>query len=126
MKAKNSLIIVLLIFLTAQTAMSQIEGYWKGEIDLGVQKLETAFDIKAVENGYSATLSEMIMILLSPIWRDPVPGSLAAAPIRKRNWSVGYTAKLIQRRRQQRGSAVIGRRRNAISDLTILFVYHSG
>ena len=55
MKAKNSLIIVLLIFLTAQTAMSQIEGYWKGEIDLGVQKLETAFDIKAVENGYSAT-----------------------------------------------------------------------
>ena len=55
MKAKNSLIIVLLTFLTTQTAMSQIEGYWKGEIDLGVQKLETAFDIKAVENGYSAT-----------------------------------------------------------------------
>ena len=55
MKAKNSLIIVLLTFLTAQTAMSQIEGYWKGEIDLGVQKLETAFDIKADANGYSAT-----------------------------------------------------------------------
>ena len=55
MKAKNSLIIVLLTFLTAQTAMSQIEGYWKGEIDLGVQKLETAFDIKADGNGYSAT-----------------------------------------------------------------------
>ena len=55
MKAINSLIIVLLTFLTAQTAMSQIEGYWKGEIDLGVQKLETAFDIKADANGYSAT-----------------------------------------------------------------------
>ena len=35
--------------------MSQIEGYWKGKIDLGVQKLETAFDIKADGNGYSAT-----------------------------------------------------------------------
>lgn len=55
MKAKNCLIIVLLTFLTAQTAMSQIEGYWKGQIDLGLQKLETAFDIKADANGYSAT-----------------------------------------------------------------------
>lgn len=55
MKAKNSLIIVLLTFLTTQTAMSQIEGYWKGEIDLGVQKLETAFDIKADGSCYSAT-----------------------------------------------------------------------
>ncbi|MBR4468109.1 MAG: alpha/beta hydrolase [Bacteroidales bacterium] len=35
--------------------MAQIEGYWKGEMDLGVQKLETAFAIKAVENGYGAT-----------------------------------------------------------------------
>ena len=56
MKAKNSLIIVLLTFLTVQTAMSQVEGYWKGEIDLGTLKLEMAFDIKAIENGYSATL----------------------------------------------------------------------
>ena len=55
MKAKNCLLIVLFTFLTAQTAMSQIEGYWKGKIDLGVQKLETAFDIKADGNGYSAT-----------------------------------------------------------------------
>lgn len=56
MKAKNSLIIVLLTFLTVQTAMSQIEGYWKGQIDLGTLKLEMSFDIKAIENGYSATL----------------------------------------------------------------------
>ena len=55
MKTKNCFAILLFTFLTAQNAMSQIEGYWKGEIDLGVQKLETAFDIKAVENGYSAT-----------------------------------------------------------------------
>ena len=36
--------------------MAQIEGYWKGQIDLGTLKLEMAFDIKAIENGYSATL----------------------------------------------------------------------
>jgi pimeloyl-ACP methyl ester carboxylesterase len=35
--------------------MAQIEGYWKGEMNVGVQKLETAFDIKAIENGYAAT-----------------------------------------------------------------------
>jgi len=35
--------------------MAQIEGYWKGEMIVGVQKLETAFDVKAVENGYAAT-----------------------------------------------------------------------
>jgi len=55
MKAKNSLLIVLFTILTASTAMAQIEGYWKGEMNVGVQKLETAFDIKAVENGYTAT-----------------------------------------------------------------------
>ena len=55
MKAKNSVIIVLFTILTASTAMAQIEGYWKGEMNVGVQKLETAFDIKAVENGYAAT-----------------------------------------------------------------------
>ena len=55
MKAKNSFIFLLFTLLTAQTSMAQIEGYWKGEIDLGVQKLETAFDIKADGNGYSAT-----------------------------------------------------------------------
>ena len=33
-----------------------MEGYWKGQIDLGGQKLEMAFDIKAVEGGFAATL----------------------------------------------------------------------
>ena len=54
----NNLRTILLSILFAFMAMSvqaQIEGYWKGEIDLGVQKLETAFDIKAIESGYSAT-----------------------------------------------------------------------
>ena len=52
---KTKLNIVFLLLLLAVPSFAQIEGYWKGEIDLGVQKLETAFDIKAVENGYSAT-----------------------------------------------------------------------
>ena len=47
-------ILFLLLFAVLQS-QAQIEGYWKGEMDLGVQKLETAFDIKAIENGYSAT-----------------------------------------------------------------------
>ena len=47
-------ILFLLLFAVLQ-AQAQIEGYWKGEIDLGVQKLETAFDIKSIESGYSAT-----------------------------------------------------------------------
>ena len=55
MKTKTNLLIVLLFF-AAQTAFAQIEGYWKGQLDLSVQKLEMAFDIKAIENGYSATL----------------------------------------------------------------------
>ena len=55
MKAKKSLLIVLFTILTASTAMAQIEGYWKGEMNVGVQKLETAFDIKAIENGYAST-----------------------------------------------------------------------
>ena len=55
MKTKTNLLIVLLFF-AAQTAFAQIEGYWKGKIDLGGLQLEMAFDIKAIENGYSATL----------------------------------------------------------------------
>ncbi|MBQ3737923.1 MAG: alpha/beta hydrolase [Bacteroidales bacterium] len=47
-------ILIPLLFVALQ-AQAQIEGYWKGEIDLGVQKLETAFDIKDAENGYVAT-----------------------------------------------------------------------
>ena len=49
-------IIILVLFSTIGTTFAQIEGYWKGQIDLGVQQLEMAFDIKAEENGFSATL----------------------------------------------------------------------
>ena len=48
MKAKNCFIFLLFTLLAAQTSMAQIEGYWKGQIDLGTLKLEMAFDIKAV------------------------------------------------------------------------------
>ena len=51
MKTKT---LILLLFVVLQSH-AQIEGYWKGEIDLGVQKLGTAFDIKAEGSGYSAT-----------------------------------------------------------------------
>lgn len=47
-------ILIPLLFVALQS-QAQIEGYWKGEMNVGVQKLETAFDIKAVENGYAAT-----------------------------------------------------------------------
>ena len=49
-------IIILLAFMAVQTSFAQIEGYWKGQIDLGAQKLEMGFDIKASVDGYSATL----------------------------------------------------------------------
>ena len=48
--------IIILLFFVVRTTYAQIEGYWKGQIDLGGQQLEMAFDIKAVDNGYSATL----------------------------------------------------------------------
>ena len=48
--------ILILFVFAAMQVQAQIEGYWKGQIDLGVQKLEMGFDIKAAENGYSATL----------------------------------------------------------------------
>ena len=48
-------ILIPLLFVVLQ-CQAQIEGYWKGEIDLGTLKLEMAFNIKAIENGYSATL----------------------------------------------------------------------
>ena len=52
---RTILLSILLAFM-AMSAKAQIEGYWEGQIDLGAQKLEMAFDIKAAENGYSATL----------------------------------------------------------------------
>ena len=48
-------ILFLLLFVALQS-QAQIEGYWKGQIDLGGQQLEMGFNIKAVENGFSATL----------------------------------------------------------------------
>ena len=48
-------ILIPLLFVILQS-QAQIEGYWKSEIDLGALKLEMAFNIKAIENGYSATL----------------------------------------------------------------------
>ena len=53
---KKRINLTLLLFCLCATSFAQIEGYWKGELNLGVQKLEMAFDIKAAENGYSATL----------------------------------------------------------------------
>ena len=55
MKTKTNLLIVLLFF-AAQTAFAQIEGYWSGKLNLGSAELELDFDIKAMENGFSATL----------------------------------------------------------------------
>ena len=52
---KTKTLILLLLFVVLQ-CQAQIEGYWKGEIDLGTLKLEMAFDITSIENGYSATL----------------------------------------------------------------------
>lgn len=48
--------ILFLLLFAALQSQAQIEGYWKGQIDLGGQQLEMAFNIKAAENGYSATL----------------------------------------------------------------------
>ena len=48
--------ILILFVFAAMQVQAQIEGYWEGQIDLGLPKLEMAFDIKAAENGYSATL----------------------------------------------------------------------
>ena len=49
-------IFVILLVLAALQSNAQIEGYWKGQIKLGKQELEMAFDIKAADNGFSATL----------------------------------------------------------------------
>lgn len=48
-------ILIPLLFVILQS-QAQIEGYWKGKIDLGGLQLELAFDIAPAENGYSATL----------------------------------------------------------------------
>ena len=55
MRTKTNLLIVLLLF-AVQTVFAQIEGYWSGKLNLGAAELELGFDIKAIENGFSATL----------------------------------------------------------------------
>lgn len=48
--------LIILLFFVIGSSFAQIEGYWKGKIDLGGLQLELAFDIAPTENGYSATL----------------------------------------------------------------------
>lgn len=38
------------------TAMAQLEGYWKGKLNLGVQQLELDFNIHLKEGAYAATM----------------------------------------------------------------------
>ena len=52
---KKHIIFIFLVLATLQSN-AQIEGYWTGQIKLGAQELEMAFDIKAIDNGFSATL----------------------------------------------------------------------
>lgn len=52
---KKHIIFIFLVLATLQSN-AQIEGYWKGQIKLGAQELEMAFDIKVTDNGFSATL----------------------------------------------------------------------
>ena len=54
MKTKT-ILLSLFMFAVIRT-QAQVEGYWKGQIDLGVQKLEMAFNIKVVEGGFVSTL----------------------------------------------------------------------
>ena len=52
-------ILFLTYALTGSVCYGQdnpIEGYWKGKLDLGLQKMEMGFNIMAVDSGISATL----------------------------------------------------------------------
>lgn len=48
--------IFILLFFAVLQCNAQIEGYWSGKLNLGPTELELGFDIKAAENGFSATL----------------------------------------------------------------------
>ncbi len=48
-------ILIPLLFVVLQS-QAQVEGYWKGQIDLGAQKIEMGFDIKVTEKGFATTL----------------------------------------------------------------------
>ena len=55
MKTRTSLLILLMFLLTG-ASFAQIEGYWKGELNTGFQKLKMGFAISKTEGGeYSAT-----------------------------------------------------------------------
>ena len=56
MKNLRTRLLTIVFAFMAISAHAQIEGYWKGQLDLGAQQLEMAFDITSTENGYSATL----------------------------------------------------------------------
>ena len=53
---RTKLNIIILLLFAVLHCNAQIEGYWKGQIDLGTLKLEMAFNITANENGYVTTL----------------------------------------------------------------------
>jgi len=53
---KTKKILLALLSFAVIRAQAQVEGYWKGQIDLGAQKMEMAFDIKVTENGFVSTL----------------------------------------------------------------------
>lgn len=48
-------VLIPLLFVVLQS-QAQVEGYWKGQIDLGAQKIEMGFDIKVTEKGFATTL----------------------------------------------------------------------
>ena len=56
MKSLRSLVLTIAFASMAMSVNAQIVGYWKGKIDLGIQKLEMAFSISSTGDGYSSTL----------------------------------------------------------------------
>ena len=56
MKKLNTALLMIVFAFMAMSAHAQIEGYWKGELDTGFQKLKMGFTISKTEDGsYSAT-----------------------------------------------------------------------
>ena len=56
MKKLNTALLTIVFAFMAMSAHAQIEGYWKGELDTGFQKLKMGFNISKTEEGvFSAT-----------------------------------------------------------------------
>ena len=56
MKKLNTALLTFVFAFVAMSAQAQIEGYWKGELDTGFQKLKMGFNISKTEEGvFSAT-----------------------------------------------------------------------